>query len=183
MHRNEKGQAGITIAVVLVVVAAAVVLLSRTRTLAVAIDRKTESIATSGEGINLATKAIIKLDKTNEYGDSILNTAKPLEGQLNEVVRLAQSIDGTASSILNTAQTVNSTAKGINAQAAAILTTAQSINRAIETINRFVDTTIDLARQIKSDTGNILGQAQTAHKLGSCIEGGLPGGSRDGHCT
>lgn len=180
--QSELGQGVIALVAVVVVVAGAVGLLVRTHNLANEINDTTESIAHSGTGINASTKAIIELNQTNELGDSILATAKPLEEKLAEIVRLAQSIDRTASGITDSALTINGTANGINGTAAQILGIAESINRGVETINRNVDVTIGLVRQIQGDTSNILKQAHDAHRNAACIDQGLPGGRGDGHC-
>lgn len=181
---SEAGSAAIFIpllVVVIVIVLAAVWGLAKTASLAKSIDRRSETIATSGQGINLATKSIIRLDQTNAFGDSIEASATPLVPKLDEVVLLAKSIDATASSINGTAGAINGTAKGINGTAANILNIGRSINNGVATINQYVDTTIDLARQIRGDTRNIVGQARTAMKYGACIDAGLTG-SNDGHC-
>lgn len=185
-NREESEAGGSTVFVALLVVVVVIVLaavwgLAKTATLAKSIDRRSATIATSGEGINLATKSIIRLDQTNAFGDSIEATAAPLVPKLSEVVALAKSIDGTASSITGTAGAINGTAKGINGTAGAILGIGRSINDGVATINRNVDTTIDLARQIRGDTLNIVGQARLASKQGGCIDAGLTG-SNDGHC-
>lgn len=174
--------------IVIVVAGAAVWGLARTAGLATDIDRRSASIASAGGGINTATKAIIRLDKTNTLGDNIEATAQPLVAQLDQVVALAQSIDGTASSINGTAGAINGTAKGINTTAASILGIGKSINDGVAQINRNVDTTIGLARQIKGDTANIVGQARVAMKELSCTDKGLNIGGvnnsapDDGHC-
>ncbi len=170
---DQRGQATFTLLIVLVVVAIAVVLLYRTAWTADSINKKAGTIAKTGGGINTATAAVLKLGRTNQLASSILDTARPLEGQLNEVVRLAQSIDGLATSINGTAGAINGTAKGINGSAATILGTARSINDGVAQINTNLDTTLALARAIKSDTGNILGQADTANHFASCINRGL----------
>lgn len=179
--RDELGQGTIALAAVVVVLVAAVGLLIRTAVLASEIDKQSKSIATSGEGINLATKSIIRLDNTNRLGTSILDSSTPLSPNLADIVNLAASIDGTASSITDSALTINGTARGINGTAAGILDVARSINRGVETINRNVDTTVGLAQAVRSDTANILIQAQEAQKNAACIDAGLTG-ANDGHC-
>lgn len=170
---DQRGQATFTLVLVVIVVAIAVVLLYRTAWTADSINKKAGTIAETGGGINTATAAVLKLGRTNDLAASILQTAQPLEGQLNEVIRLAQSIDGLATSINGTAGTINNTAKGINGSAATILGSARSINDGVAQINTNLDTTLALARAIKSDTGNILGQADIANRFASCIDRNL----------
>ena len=170
---SQAGQATFSLILVVVVVAIAVVLLYRTAWTADSINDKAGTIASTAGGINTATEAVLKLGRTNQLASSILETAQPLEGSLNEVIRLARSIDGLATSINGTAGTINGTAKGINGSAATILGTARSINDGVAQINTNLDTTLQLAREIKSDTGNILGQADIANHFASCIDRGL----------
>ena len=107
---------------------------------------------------------------------SILETAKPLEGKLDEIVRLAKSVDGLATSINASAGSINGTARGINGTAGTILNTARSINDGVAQINVNLDDTLRLANMIKTDTGNILTNARAADRNLDCIEnGGLTG--------
>jgi methyl-accepting chemotaxis protein len=178
---GERGQATFSLLIVVVVVAIAVVLLQRTAWHAEAINKKAGNIAETGGGINTATAAVLKLGTTNDLAGSILDTAKPLEGQLNDTVRLARSIDGLATSINGTAGQINQTARGINGTASTILATARSINDGVAQINTNLDTTLQLASEIKRDTGNILGQAQQANAQAACInQGGVTGAGNGG---
>jgi methyl-accepting chemotaxis protein len=170
---DERGQATFSLILVIIVVAIAVVLLQRTASLAESINDKAGTIARTGGGINTATAAVLKLGRTNDLAGSILDTAKPLEGQLNEVIRLARSIDGLASSINSTAGTINGTARGINGTASTILGTARHINDGVAQINTNLDTTLALAGEIKRDTGGILGEAVRAESLANSINSGL----------
>ena len=220
------GQAGnaavsnvVTIAVVAVSLVTLVTLLQRTTSTASSIDAKAKRIAKTGQGINTATDSVIQLNRTNETAASILATAEPLQGQLDQIVKVAQSIDGHAGSILGTAKTINGTgakvngtagtinktakdinstagaiqatalaidgtagkingtAKDINAQAASILDVAKRINNDVAAINQSIDTTLGIVEGVKSDTGNILVQAQTADHLAKCIDQRLGAGN------
>ena len=171
--RNQAGQATFTLVIVVVVVAIAVVLLYRTAWTADSINKKAGTIANTAGGINTATAAVLKLGRTNQLASSILDTAKPLEGQLNEVIRLAKSIDGLAISINSTAGTINGTAKGINGSAATILGSARSINDGVAQINTNLNTTLALANAIKNDTADILDQADNANNFASCLDRGV----------
>ena len=169
---TERGQATFSLLIVVAVVALAVLLLQRTAWHAEHINDKAGVIATTGGGINTATQAVLKLGRTNELAGSILETAKPLETKLDEIVRLAQSIDGLATTINNSATSINGTAKGINGAASSILGTARSINDGVAQINANLDTTLRLANEIKTDTGNILTNARAADRELDCIENG-----------
>ncbi len=174
---SERGQATFSLLIVVAVVAVAVILLQRTAWHAERINDKAGVIAQTGGGINTATQAVLKLGRTNELAGSILETAEPLQGKLDEIVRLAQSVDGLATSINNSASTINGTARGINGTAGTILNTARSINDGVAQINRNLDETLRLANQIKEDTGNILTGARHADRNLDCVENGaLTGG-------
>lgn len=181
---DQRGQATFSLLIVVAVVAVAVVLLQRTAWHAEHINDKAGVIATTGGGINTATQAVLKLGRTNELAGSILETAKPLQGKLDEIIRLAKSVDGLATSINNSAGTINGTAKGINGTAATILTTARSINDGVAQINVNLDDTLRLANAIKTDTGNILTNAKAADRELDCITKGVAtgGGSITGAC-
>jgi methyl-accepting chemotaxis protein len=224
--RSQRGAATVNNAVVVAVVVVAgivsVSLLARTAKAANRINHKAENIARTGQGINTATDSVIQLTRTNETAGSILASAQPLEGKLNQVITLAQSVDGLAKSINGTAGTINSTggtingtagaingtagkinttakaiggtaksiagsagsintsagainttAKDINAQAAKILDVAKRVNDDVAQINTNLDGTIAVAKLIKGDTQNILGQAHTAEKYARCIDNHL----------
>ena len=174
---GERGQATFSLLIVVAVVGVAVILLQRTAWHAEHINDKAGVIATTGGGINTATQAVLKLGRTNELASSILETAKPLEGKLDEIVRLAKSVDGLATSINNSASTINGTARGINGTAGTILGTARSINDGVAQINSNLDETLRLANAIKTDTGNILTGARNADRNLDCVtKGSLTGG-------
>ncbi len=181
-NSRQSGQATFSLIIVVGVIAAAVVLLYRTAWTADRIDDKAERIAATGSGINTSTAAVLKLGRTNQLATSILDSAQPLEGQLVEILRLARTIDGVAGSINGTAGAINGTAKGINGSAVTILGSARSINDGVAQINANLDTTIELARAIKSDTGNILGQADVANHYASCIDRGLLSSTGNNAC-
>ncbi len=221
--RNQRGAATVNNAVVVVVVVIAgivsVSLLARTAKAANRINHKAENIARTGQGINTATDSVIQLTRTNEVAGSILASAQPLEGKLNQVITLAQGVDGLAKSINGTAGTINSTggtingtagaingsagkinttakaiggtaksisnsansingsagainttAGAINAQAAAILDVAKRINDDVAQINTNLDGTLVVVKAVKTDTGNILGEAHTAEHYAACID-------------
>lgn len=212
--RSEEGQAATNVVVLLVVLVAAALtawLLLQTTIAARNINAKAENISRTGQGINVATDSVIQLNRTNETADSILTTARPLQGQVAQIVDLAKSIDGLAVSINGTARTINgtareingtagtinstaieinstagtigNTARGINGKAAEILDVARRIDTDVRLINQNLDVTIGLANAIKGDTGNILGQATEAHVNACEIDRKLAGQQgTDGHC-
>jgi methyl-accepting chemotaxis protein len=182
--RSERGQASFSVVLALITVVLAGVLVNRVAWTAEAINKKAGHIAETATPINKATDAVLNLDKTNELAGSILTTAEPLQGKLAEIVRLANSVDGLAKSINGTASTVDGTAKSINGNATKIVGTAQSIDRGVKQIITNLNRSLEITGAIDSDATNILSQAELAHRLAACVDGGLPGpGSpADGHC-
>ena len=176
--RSERGAValtnGVVVAVVIVAGLVSVSLLARTARAANRINHKAENIAKTGQGINTATDSVIQLNRTNETASSILNSAKPLEGKLAQVITLAQSVDGLAKSINGTAGTINATAGASNSQAAAILDVAKRINNDVAQINTNLDGTISVANTIKGDTANILAEAKAAERYARCIDQRVP---------
>lgn len=182
--RSERGQASFSVVATIVAVVLAGVLVNRVAWTAESINKKAENISKTATPINAATDAVLNLDTTNQLAGSILETAKPLQGKLAEIVSLAKSVDALAISINSSAATVDGTAKSINGNAAGIVETARSIDRGVKQIITNLNTTLGIVQSVKGDSGNILGQAQLAHRLAGCIDQGLPGpGSpADGHC-
>lgn len=182
LANGEHGQAAFSVVVVIVVVALAAVLVNRVAWTASAINAKAGRIAKTAVPINEATDAVLNLDRTNQLAGSILETAKPLSGQLGEIVRLAQAVDRLAISINGSATDIDGTAKGINSNASGILGTARSIDRGVQQIIRNLNETLGIVGNVKGDSGNILAQAVQAHDSAACIDRSLPGGTNDNHC-
>ena len=182
--RSEWGQASFSVVATLVAVVLAGVLVNRVAWTAESINKKAENISKTATPINAATDAVLNLDTTNQLAGSILETAKPLEGKLAEIVRLAKSVDQLAISINGSASTVDGTAKSINGNAGGIVSTAQSIDRGVKQIITNLNVSLGIVESVKGDSGNILTQAQLAHRLAACVDQGLPGpGSpADPHC-
>jgi methyl-accepting chemotaxis protein len=187
--RDEQGQAA-TFSVVLVVVTVllAAALVWQISDLASRINRKAGKIQQTAVPINRATDAVTNIPETNRLASSILTSAKPLEGQLAEIIRLAKDVDRLAASINGTAGTIDGTAKSIDAEGARILPVARAIDADVRQINANLDGSIGRAGAIDGDTSNILGLANTAHRSAACIDrkvGTVPvvgRGGGDSHC-
>jgi methyl-accepting chemotaxis protein len=182
----------VTVAIVAVAFGTVVVLLQRTTATANSIDHKAKHIAKTGQGINTATDSVIQLNRTNATAASILETAQPLQGKLDQIVQIAQSIDGHAGSILGTAKningtgatvngtagTINKTAKTINGTAAdihatalAINATAGKINGTAKDINTQAAAILDVARRINGDVAAINNSIDTTLGIVSAVKG------------
>lgn len=131
---------------------------------AISIDKKAATIAQTATGINTATDSVLLLNRTNATAASILETAKPLDGQVGEIVTLADDIDGLGKSINGTAGEINNTAGGINTTAGTINNTAKSINDSASTINSTAGTIGGTAKGINATAAAILDVAQRIDK-------------------
>jgi len=164
--RGERGAValtnGVVVAVVIVAGLVSVSLLARTARAANRINHKAENIAKTGQGINTATDSVIQLNRTNETASSILNSAKPLEGKLAQVITLAQSVDGLAKSINGTAGTINNTGGNINGTASVINGSAVKINGTAKTIG-------GTAKAISGSANSINGSATTINATAGAI--------------
>ncbi len=106
-----RGGAGLfnVISVVILVVGVLIIgitaaLLARTLAAAQSIDKKAQAIAGNAGQVNVSTNSVVDLNRTNELSASILQSAKPLQGQLNTVDATARDIAGLAKSINETAE-------------------------------------------------------------------------------
>jgi methyl-accepting chemotaxis protein len=177
-NRVGAGQAGaavvanlMTVAIVLVAFSTVVILLQRTTSTANSIDHKAKRIARTGQGINTATDSVIQLNRTNETAASILTTAQPLQGKLDQIVHLAQSIDGHAGSILGTAKTINGTGATVNGTAGTINKTAKTINATAGDIHATALAIDGTAGKINGTAKDINGQAAAILDVAKRING------------
>ena len=150
--------------VTLVVVLLAAALLQRTASIASSINDKAKTIALTGRGINQSTDSIMQLTKTNELAESILSSAKPLEGKLGEIVTLAKDINGQATSINGSAKGINGSAIGINKNAGSINGTAGGINGNARAINGSAGAINGTAGGINREAAGILTTAQSLNR-------------------
>jgi len=152
----------VVLAVTVLAVGIAAALLARTLAAANSINKKAGTIAQTATGINTATDSVLLLNRTNATAASILETAKPLDGQVGQIVTLANDIDGLGKSINGTAGTINGTAGAINTTAGTINTTAKSISGSASTINGTAGAINGTAHGINGTAASIL---NTANKI------------------
>jgi methyl-accepting chemotaxis protein len=133
--RARSGGAGlfnvVSVAILIIgvlVIGIAAALLARTLAAAQSIDKKAQVIAENAGNINVVTDSVASLNRTNELAASILQSAEPLQGQLNTVDATARDIAGLAKSISETAGTINATAGTINRTAGNIDDTAADVD-------------------------------------------------------
>ncbi|MBA2439467.1 MAG: hypothetical protein H0V50_02200 [Thermoleophilaceae bacterium] len=179
--------------------------LTRTNQLATSILGSAEPLEGQLDGIVSTAKRINGLaGSINGTAGSINSSATTINGTATDINSSATDINSAAGSINNSAGSINSSAGAINSRATSINSSAGTINtsanridrsagsinrtatlvdRDVSLINRNLDVTLNLASGIKSDTGNILGQAVFAHDTAGCIDKKLNGVSgNDGDC-
>jgi methyl-accepting chemotaxis protein len=186
--RDERGLVGVVLTIVIVWALIAVVMLTRTLVAAQQIQSTVVGIKGSVNGANshlntgcnpgqanntCSSTALPVLTQTEALASQINDAAKPLTGQLGQVVTAANSINGTVSQILANATSINGTVHTINASATSIggsvnqigasLSGVNSdvinIQQGIVAINAKADTIIAVVQGIKGDTATINGQA------------------------
>jgi hypothetical protein len=193
--RSESGVVGIILTLVIVFALVAVVELTRTLQAAQDINVRVVDITTSVSGADKhlntgcdqgqgCSTALPALSQTGAIVAQIDIAAKPLAGEVGQIVTAVDSINATASQILSSARSINATVHSINGVAASINGSAKSIAGNIDGINATAiairgapvpgsalpsgviginnraDTVIAFVNAIKGDTGTINAQAQ-----------------------
>ena len=149
----------------------AVTQLNRTNALASSILVSAQPLEGTVGKINQSAKTIDGLAvSVNRTAGRINGTAGDINATAGRINATAGTINRTAGTINTSAVTINQTANGINAVAAAILDVAVRIDNDVTTINQNLDRTLGVARLIKADTGNIVGDALEARQTSGCID-------------
>lgn len=169
---GEAGQGIIAIVVSLAVFVVAAILLYQTFDLARDINAQADRIEDNALSINSSTASIAQLVRTEGILDSILSTSEPLVPSLNEIIAVAESIDGTATSINNTILAINSNSRNIGSEINRILGTSRTISSDITSINNLLDPTIAALDSIDDDLEFTAVSLHSAH-VSVCGIGGL----------
>jgi methyl-accepting chemotaxis protein len=166
--RNGSGHAAHTavLGVVLVALLITATLLSRTMRATDRINAKAATIAKTGRGINTATDSIIQLRRTNQTASSILNSTKPLQGELAQMVELAKAVDGLSGSIDTHTGAINATVGQLLATAGAISKTAGDVNTTTKKLAASSATVNESAKKIGGTTAAI---ATTAKGINGAV--------------
>lgn len=144
---------------------------SSIRNVAGSINNRAAGINSTAGRINAsATDINGSASSINASTGAILSSASAINGTAGRISRTARSINGIAGTIGVSARSINSTAGGRNG----ILRVARLIDRDALNINTNLDQTINLAKLVKVDTGNILNQAGRANDTAACIAQRLP---------
>jgi methyl-accepting chemotaxis protein len=132
---EESGIAGLVLVIVIAWALAAVLMLTGTLINAREIDDQVKVINTQVTPIDKDLNNVALLKRTTQLTIRIRKAAKPLSGQLDQVIGAARQIDRSAKSILNTAGDINQTAKTIHGTVFDINDTARSINAVVTSIH------------------------------------------------
>ena len=148
------------------------------------IEARAKSINSSAGSIDSLASTILSTAGTiNTSATTVNGTAAEINSTAGTINNTAGSIDGIARQISSVAGTINRTAKSINSTAGTgpgILGIARTIDGEAAAIVSKLNTTIDIARGIKVDSGNILVNATNAVDNAGCIDLKLPGGPDPG---
>ena len=169
--RALRGERGIAPALLVVVIAwalAAVLMLTGTILAAQRIDERVGSIVGSTSQIDGDLDAVRLAGETGRISADIRTAAKPLAGELDQVIVAARGIDGTAGSILDNAGSINRKVVAINATAGAINSNVRAINANADSINAKVASIEARADGIESTAGGIERNARSINgRVGS----------------
>lgn len=165
---DESGLAGIVLVIVILWALGAVLLLTSTLLSARQIDERVVDITSAVGDIDTDTDAVRLTQDIDESAAAILDAARPLSGQLDEVIASATGIDQKTTTILQTAQSINGTVKPINAN-------ATSINATVDSINARLTAVLRTAQSIDCPTGT--GIQDVAGARAACGDRGLTASS------
>lgn len=183
--RNDRGQAGIALIIVIAWALSAVLVLTRTLVAAQEINAKVTSITTSLTTVKGDTAYVSQLNMTEQTADNILSDAAPLTGQLATVQTTAADIDHQVDGITPPVLSINSLVHTIQGQVASIYGVVnggpKSIAQVLDTI-RATQSSVILTdvNHIKDDTGgsiipNVIGiEGDFCDFTGSGSIGGVP---------
>jgi hypothetical protein len=158
--RNDRGQAGIALIIVIAWALSAVLILTRTLVAAQEINRKVTDITAKLAGAKGDTSYVSQLNMTENTASSILAAAAPLTGQIATIDTTAKHIDQEVDGITPPVQDINGQVHQIQGKVATILgvvnngpTSIAGVLNAIRSTQSSVILT-DVVR-IKSDTTSI----------------------------
>ena len=182
---DRKGSSHLLQAVVLVAVLAATgvtaLLLARTMRATDRINLKAKTIARTGQGINIATDSVIQLSRTNQLASSILESTKPLAGDLSSMVEQAKALDALSGSLDASTGAINTTVAQLLATANGMKATAGDINATTKkiaassadvdaTTRKVGDTTNALNGTAKGINASLAGLLDTARKIDNDVK-------------
>lgn len=158
--RNDRGQAGIALIIVIAWALSAVLILTRTLVAAQEINRKVTDITAKLAGAKGDTSYVSQLNMTENTASSILAAAQPLTGQIATIDTTAKHIDQQVDGITPPVQDINGQVHQIQGKVATILGVVNNGPNSIAGVLNAIRSTqssvilTDVLR-IKSDTTSI----------------------------
>jgi methyl-accepting chemotaxis protein len=159
---GKRGLAGVILVLVIAWALAAVLMLTGTLLAARDIDDRVEVITREVKPADRDLDAVRLAATTSRIADRILEAARPLSGQLDQVIRATHGIDRSARSILVTAgsigdtvESIHTTVGSIHGTVGSIESTAGSIGGHVNSIGRSVGGIHSRARTILLTTRSI----------------------------
>lgn len=191
--REERGLAGKILVGVVAWALGAVLLLTSTLVSAQQIDNRVGRITTEVSPIDKDLDSVNLAIETNATAQEIAKAAKPLSGQLDQVLATrikerAESIDANVNAIGASVDSINARAKGINSDVLSINGSVRAINGTAESINstvRSIDGNVaSIGASVHGIDGSLKAVLQTAqsirgdHEVASGYGEGLAGINR-----
>lgn len=177
VRRDESGLAGTILIIAIAWALSAVLMLTGTLISAQQINNRVDEITGEVGPIDKDLDAVALAEETNAIAADILTAAKPLSGQLDQVIDSVGGINGSVDGILETAGSINRTANSINSvvgsigsavdsidgNLSAVLATVRSIDAGVGAINGRADTVVSIVAAIRSDLADVLAQVGSGH--------------------
>jgi methyl-accepting chemotaxis protein len=160
---DESGLAGKILVGVIAWALGAVLLLTNTLVAAQQIDTRVDRITHTVGPIDHGLDAVNLAAETDRIAQEILAAAKPLSGQVDQVVQATANIDSSAKSINTAVGQIGDTVNGIDRNARAINGNVLDINRTVKDINGTAKAISDTVNGID---GNVAGIGGTVKSIG-----------------
>lgn len=160
------GLAGVCLVIVIAWALAAVLMLTGTLTNARQINRRVVLINHQVAPIDVNLASVKLARRTGALTTRILHAARPLTGQLAQVVTAADAINGNVTSILNRAHSINDVVTSINAN-------AHSINSVVHAIGGNVTSIGSSVQSISASVGSIGADVSSIHQRVSTVAGAV----------
>jgi methyl-accepting chemotaxis protein len=163
---DESGLAGKLLVGVIAWALGAVLLLTNTLVAAQQIDTRVDRITHTVGPIDHDLDAVTLAAETDRIAQRILAAAKPLSGQVDQVVQATGSIDDSAQSIDTAVGQIGNSVGGIDANARSINANVLDINRTVKDIN---GTAKAISSTVNGIDGNVAGIGGTVKNIGGSL--------------
>ncbi len=159
------GLAGVILVIVIAWALAAVLMLTGTLTNARQINKRVKLVNAQVGPIDKNLASVALAGRTGRIAAKINSAARPLVGELSQVITAAGHIDATAGTILTTAGSINGVVNTINSNARAINGTVHAINATVNSINGHVQAIAGSVASIGGSVSSIHGRVVTVESV------------------